>query len=168
MICLFLLPTGIYFTVISQNSFQSEISISSENVLIREGYELLDSGELVKAEAKFNEAKNLNPQSAVPWHGKAEVALAKQNLPVAMQYVDRALDIEEKHIPSLVLKIKILLLNGGDQNILAKKLANDSYRLSNELDQWLMCLEEQQFFLNIITTQNELDRLCPYFFEYYH
>ena len=64
------------------------------------------------------------------------------------------------HLHSLVLKIKLLLLSGGNDRLEAQKLADQSYGISDTLDSWLDCLEQTETFTNLINTNSELDRRC--------
>ncbi len=80
----------------------------------------------------------------------AKVSLARQNLPVASLYVEKALKLQANHEPSLVLQIKILLLKGGTGTEEARRKAKQSYGVSNSLNQWLKCLENNNVFSDIV------------------
>jgi tetratricopeptide (TPR) repeat protein len=130
------------------------------NQLLVEGYELLANQKFNRAEKKFEEAGRIEPKSPDPWYWKAEVALAKGNRQVALKYINKALDFDSLHLHSLVLKIKLLLLSGGNDRLEAQKLADQSYGISDTLDSWLDCLEQTETFTNLINTNSELDRRC--------
>lgn len=136
-------------------------NLTPENQLIREGRELLNNREFELAEEKFNEAKKLAPELADPWYWKAKVSLARQNLSVAIFYVEKALGLQANHEPSLVIQIKILLLKGGTYTEESKRKAKESYGVSDSLDQWLKCLENNNVFSDLVNTESNLDKLCP-------
>lgn len=152
-LCLLSIPIG--FHLFPKN-------LTPEKQLIREGRELLNNREFELAEEKFNEAKKLAPELAYPWYWIAKVSLARQNLPVASSYVEQALKLQANHEPSLVLQIKILLLKGGTDTQEAQRKANQSYGVSDSLDQWLKCLENNNVFSVIVNTESKLEELCPY------
>lgn len=131
----------------------------SNSVLV-EGYEFLQNGDYDRAEEKINQARMGEPKSPDPWYGKAQLALARENRPVALKYTDKALKLEPKHLPSLVLKIKLLLLNGGHDLVRAKEMATKSHGISEELDSWLNCLERENVFSYSLNTDYELDAKC--------
>ncbi len=101
------------------------------------------------------------PKSPDPWYWKAQLALARENKPVALKYTDKALKLEPNHLHSLVLKIKLMLLNGGHDLVNALAIATKSHRRSEELDSWLNCLEREKVFLSSLNTDSELDAKCP-------
>lgn len=109
---------------------------------------------------ELEQTQKPDQNSAEYWHEKAKDSFAIQNLPVALEYVDKSLEIQKNYVPSLVLKIKLLLLQGGDSIKEAQKLANESYGLSDYLDKWLKCLEEMSIFYRIIVTEIYLNNTC--------
>lgn len=136
-------------------------NLTPESKLIREGQELLNNREFELAEKKFNKAKKLAPKLAAPWYWKAKVSLARQNLSIAIFYVEKALELQANHEPSLVLQIKILLLKGGTNTEEARRKAKESYGVSDSLNQWLKCLENNNVFSDFVNTESKLDELCP-------
>lgn len=131
-----------------------------EKPVLVEGYEFLQNLDYDKAEEKFNQASRREPKSPDPWYWKAQLALARENKPVALEYTDIALKLEPKHLHSLVLKIKLLLLNGGHDLVKAEGIATKSYGISEELDSWLNCLEREKVFSSSLNTDSELDAKC--------
>ncbi len=151
-LCLLSIPIG--FHLFPKN-------LTPENQLIREGRELLNNQEFELAEEKFNEAKRLAPELAAPLYWIAKVSLARENLPVAGFYVEKALQLQANHEPSLVLQIKILLRKGGTDTEEAKRKAKESYGVSDSLYQWFKCLENNNVFSDIVNTESKLEELCP-------
>jgi tetratricopeptide (TPR) repeat protein len=164
MLSLLILIGAVYLAINMQKpslpNFSKQPESRDKEILI-EGYEFLKAGELDKADKKFEEAKSLKPTSPEPWYWKAYTALKKQNYPAAIAYVDQSLKINHKHPYSLELKIKLLLLSGGNQRAEAKKISDQSYGISNELNLWLTCLKKNNLFFSIVVTSSELDRKCP-------
>lgn len=138
------------------------VSIQTDTTPISEGQKLLDKGDTKRAEEKFNEAKKLDPKSPEPWYWQARVALAQNNQLTALKYLDQALYIMPRHSYSLGLKIKLLLLNGGEGIKKAQEIANQSYGSSPELNLWLDCLNQKKIFTSLSTTEIELDQLCQF------
>lgn len=136
--------------------------IQTKKTPIYEGQELLDKGELKRAEEKFNEVQRLEPKSPEPWYWKARVALARRNQSTALEYLNQALNITPRHSHSLALQIKLLLLNGGEDINKAHKIVSQSYNISPELDLWLNCLNQKNIFNSISTTESELNRFCRF------
>jgi tetratricopeptide (TPR) repeat protein len=122
----------------------------------------LKNKEFHQAEEKFDQALIIRPNSAEPWYWKAKVALAKDNKLVALEYINKALGIDANHLYSLVLKIKLLLLSGGEKKLEAEKIAKQSYGIAAELDSWLKCLEQEKIFSNLVITISELDKKYPF------
>lgn len=117
--------------------------------------------EFNRAEEKFDEANKLEPKFPEPWYWKAKVALVKGNSAVALKYINKALEMNANHLHSLVLKIKLLLLSGGNEKLEAEKIAKQSYGITDDLDVWLNCLEKEKIFAHLVITISELDRKCP-------
>lgn len=135
--------------------------VQPKNQLILEGYELLKKKKFDQADEKFDEAKRLDNQSPEPWYWKAQVAIAKDNKPVALEYIRKALQLNSSHISSLVLQIKILLLMGGNYRVEAKTIASQIHGKYKELNSWLECLEKKNIFSSIVVTSYELEIKCP-------
>ncbi|HYX18566.1 MAG TPA: hypothetical protein VE944_30225 [Nostoc sp.] len=135
--------------------------LKPRNQFILEGCELLKNKKFHSAEEKFDQAKRLDNQSPEPWYWKAQVAVAKDNKPVALKYVQNALQLNASHLPSIVLQIKLLLLMGGNSRVEAKKIASQSYSISSEINSWLDCLEKKNLFSSIVITSCELEDKCP-------
>jgi tetratricopeptide (TPR) repeat protein len=133
----------------------------SLNQMLFEGYKLLAEQKFDKAEKKFEEASRIEPESPDPWYWKAKVALAKENRQVALKYINKALNFDSCHLHSLVLKIELLLLSGGNDRLEAQKIASQSYGISDALNSWLDCLKQREMFANLVNTNSELDRRCP-------
>jgi hypothetical protein len=96
------------------------------------------------------------------WYWKARVALAGDNLTVALAYADRALASNGRHVPSVALKIRVLLLlNTAEGRLDARRLSADSRQLDGSLDLWLDCLDRRGMFDARLRTPTELDSTCP-------
>jgi hypothetical protein len=153
-----MLTFSIYFAV----SFDyPEPRVSEYEQALLDGYEFLEEGELDEADKKFNKARNIRQNLPEPWYWKANVALERQNKPTALEYANKSLELDPQHIYSWELKIKLLLLSGGDQMEEAEKIAQKSFGISDKLDSWLDCLNKEGFFTLKITTASELNKKCP-------
>ena len=137
-----------------------QITRYPEKGILFEGYEFLQNGDYERAEERFNQASRREPNSPDIWYWKAQLALARENKPVALKYVDKTLDIEPNHLHGLVLKIKLLLLKGGHHLVRAEEMARKSKGISEELDLWLNCLEKEDVFSSWLNTDSELDAKC--------
>lgn len=135
-------------------------TVKTVNDTLLAGYEFLQDKEFDKAEAKFNEAQKLENRSPEPWYWKAQLALAKDNKAVALNYINRALKLNPNYWYGIALKIKLLLLMGGEHREEAQEIATQSHQVSDELDLWLDCLEKNNCFGSIIVTNSELDAKC--------
>jgi hypothetical protein len=97
------------------------------------------------------------PQPVNPWYSNAMAALENGHKSNALEYVNRGLKKTPKDAGFLTLKIKVLLLIGGSENLAeARKVADQNY-----LDGWVDCLRKENFFSSIITTETELETKCP-------
>lgn len=149
-------------------SFTTNINISIpdqttrdlEKGVLFEGYKFLQNRDYDRAEEKFNQASRQEPKSPDTWYWKAQLALARENKPVALKYVDRALHLDPNHLHSLVLKIKLLLLKGGHHLVEVEGIATQSQGIGEELDLWLNCLEKEKVFSSWLNTDSELDVKC--------
>jgi tetratricopeptide (TPR) repeat protein len=130
--------------------------------LVTSGYQSLEDKNFGRAEEQFDLSRKLNKEAPDPWLGKAHIAFVQDNLDVALKFVDKALQRESSHWQSLALKIKLLLLLGGNNREEAMKLANRSLGLQEELDAWLKCLISQKVFDPLVTTASTLDATCPF------
>ncbi|MBD2606333.1 hypothetical protein H6G81_17795 [Scytonema hofmannii FACHB-248] len=137
------------------------IDVKPKNQLILEGCELLKNKRFDRAEDKFDEAKRHDNQSPEPWYWKAQLAIVKDNKPVALKYIQNALQLNSSHLPSIVLQIKLLLLMGGNYRVKAKEIASQMDDISSEINSWLDCLDKENLFSSIVITSYELDRKCP-------
>ncbi|MCP4347576.1 MAG: hypothetical protein GY795_18890 [Desulfobacterales bacterium] len=129
--------------------------------LLFSGSKLLKAGAIEAAEKEFDEARRHAPEAPEPLYWKASIAFARNNKSVALAYLDKALQFSPKHVESLALKIKILLLTGGQKTSMAEQIASQSYGYSKTLDSWLDCLNKHNIFSQIILTNNELEHQCP-------
>jgi len=99
-------------------------------------------------------------REAVYWYWKARVALAGGNLVVAGEYADQALSYDVSHVPTIAVKVRILLLQGA--RTLARDMGNRSRDLDPTLDAWLDCLRDRGLFGDGIRTPTEIDSRCPF------
>jgi len=106
-------------------------------------------------------------QPVNPWYLKAMVALENGKKSIALEYINRGLKKIPKDAPKhvaglLALKIKVLLLIGGSENLAeARKVAAQNYGYSSDLDGWIDCLRKENLFLSFITTESGLEGKCP-------
>jgi len=101
-------------------------------------------------------------QPVNPWYSKAMVALENGKKYIALEYVNRGLKKTPKDAGLLTLKIKVLLLIGGSDNLAeARKVADQNDGYSSDLDGWVDCLRKENLFSSIITTETELEAKCP-------
>jgi hypothetical protein len=155
--CLLISVFTIYFAI---NLF-AEQPVSEYKQILIEGSELLRTGELNKADRKFDEVRSISQISSEYWYWKAFTALKRQNYSIAITYVNKSLENNQKNPYSLELKIKLLLMSGGDRIAEANKISNLNRGISNELDLWLNCLKRENIYLQTINTSSELDKRCP-------
>lgn len=107
------------------------------------------------------------PEPLNPWYLKAMEAMARGNKSISLEYINRGLrdarNRPEQEASLVALKIKVLLLIGGSDNLTeANQVANHSYgRYLPELDRWIACLKRQQLLSSIITTEADLESQCP-------
>ncbi|KHD09719.1 hypothetical protein PN36_25475 [Candidatus Thiomargarita nelsonii] len=97
-----------------------------------------------------------------PWYNKAKMESDNQ---IALEYLNLGLDEYPKHVDSLVLKIKLLLLIGGrDKRAKAEKVA-DVLKKMGVSREWVDCLKRENFFKSsdrlVMTTETEIESLCP-------
>ncbi len=144
-----------------------EVPFSKDN-LLQEGYQFLKAEQWDKAEKQFNQARHQMPHSAEPWYWQAQLALARDNKHISLNYLEKALQLDPKHIQSLALKIKVLLLLGGRNMKKAKQLANTIRHPSAALERWVSCLNENEFFSSLLVTATQLESRCQSRFPVYH
>ncbi|NET61020.1 MAG: hypothetical protein F6K47_34305 [Symploca sp. SIO2E6] len=140
-------------------------NIKTKNTPIDEGQELLNKGEIKQADEKFDQAKKLDQKSPEPWYWKARLAVDSDNKEIAFEYLEQALTIMPDHSYSLALKIKLLLLRGGEDIKKAQKIATQSHGISSELNSWLLCLEKKEIFNLKSTSELELEQLCNFLYK---
>jgi len=124
---------------------------------------LLENNKIEEAEKELSKATTDQRELAQFLYLRSRIAFARRNIRVALAYVDKGLKKDARHMPSLALKIKLLLLDDHHEGgIKAKALAEQSYGLSKSLDQWLSCLKINNMFSNRPWTDSELDAKCPF------
>lgn len=98
-----------------------------------------------------------------PWYSKAKAAMDSDNHLNARDYINTGLENFPKHVESLALKIKLLLLIGGrkDRDD-AKNVADQNLGVSPVLDDWINCLRNKKFFSSIITTKTDFETKCDH------
>jgi hypothetical protein len=113
-------------------------------------------------------ADNAKPEPPSLWYLKAIKAMERGNKSIALEYVNKGLKEVSQNTPKhvaglLALKIKVLLLIGGNDNRTeARNVADQNYgHCLATLDRWIDCLRQQNFFSSIITTETELETQCP-------
>lgn len=144
-----------------------ETPLPKDNPLF-EGYQFLKAEQWDRAERKFNQASRQMPRSPAPWYWKARLALARGNKHVSLNYLEEAFKRDPKHVQSLALKTKLLLLLGGRNMKKAKQLANSIHHSSPALKRWINCLNEGEFFSALLVTATQLDTHCQSQFPVYH
>lgn len=142
------------------NSLKNK-GLKTKNQLISEGCELLKNGRLKEAENKFDQAQRLDNQLAEPWYWKAQVALADNNQPVALKYIEKALKLDSNNLDCRVLQIKILLLSGGEHRQQAKEIAEEVSNISSDLKAWVDDLKNENVFSSLVITSRELEMKFP-------
>ena len=136
-------------------------NVKPKDQLIVEGCKLLESKKLDEAEKKFNEAQRCNNNSPEPWYWKAQVALADNNQPVALKYIEKALKLDSNNLDCRVLQIKILLLSGGKHRQQAKEIAEEVANISSDLKAWVDDLKNENVFSSLVITSRELEMKFP-------
>lgn len=136
-------------------------NVKPKDQLIVEGCKLLESKKLDEAERKFNEAQRRNHNSSEPWYWKAQVAVADNNQPVALKYIEKALKLDSNNLDCRVLQIKILLLSGGEHRQQAKEIAEEVANISSDLKAWVDHLENENVFSSLVITSRELEMKFP-------
>lgn len=145
-----------------QNSYSSKLldKPATANEALKAASQLLQDKQFDKAEEKFHETQKLGTDLSEYWYWKAQLAVARDNKQVALNYINRALKLNTNYLHGLVMKIKLLLLMGGEYRKEAKIIANRSYHIVHELDLWLDCLNNKNIFSYTVITNSELDKLC--------
>jgi tetratricopeptide (TPR) repeat protein len=129
-------------------------------------HELLAAGEIEQAERELSKAVDEQQHSADYWYWKARIAFARQNLSVALAYLDEGLKRSIRHAPCLALKIKVLLLQSSkDSRRKAQELATQSSGISDPLDVWLNCLKAEGMFGPGVKSNSELESKCHFPFQ---
>jgi tetratricopeptide (TPR) repeat protein len=123
---------------------------------------LLQSNKIDDAEQELARANHMQRTSTEYWFWKSLVALGRNNAPVALNYIEKALNLNPRHVRSLVVKIKLLLLRGGEDIRRACELAEQSYGVTDDLDAWLDCLTANGVFTSGPWSNHELDMICPF------
>jgi tetratricopeptide (TPR) repeat protein len=139
---------------------QTELEITNRFFKV---YTLLESSKIDDAEKELDRATNIERNSADYWYWKSVIAFARNNIRVASAYLDKAFERDPRHAHSLALKIKLLLLGvGKNDKAKAKELTQNSYGISDSLDDWLDCLITENMFSPGPRTNHELDLHCPF------
>lgn len=142
------------------NAISEEAEVPEFDRLLIEGYEFLIVQKLDEAESRFNKARGIDSLSPDPWYWKSRVAKMKENVPVARLYIERALQMDKNHPPSIALHVELLLLSGGTSRDDAKQVVNDSYGISADLNTWFDCLIEKEVMDRLVITNSELNNIC--------
>jgi len=143
------------------NDNEPEKPLSAEQHLLQQGYQLLLISQFTAANQLFSRARSQFPDSPLSYYWQAQVAMMQRNDDVALEYLERALQRDARHRDSLVLKIKILLLAGGEKRKTAREIAKQAYGYDKLLTQWVDCLTQHDWFTRMITTETELQAQCP-------
>ena len=149
----------VYLTALSEKPGEPESPLQDA---LNAGCKLFHIGALDSAEQYFDRVRQLAPDMPEPLYWKARVATERNNKVVALDYLERALQLSPQHVPSLALKIKLLVLQGGNNTELAKQIAINARGQSKVLDCWLDCLETNGIFMQMILTASELDAQCDF------
>jgi tetratricopeptide (TPR) repeat protein len=134
-------------------------TLSPYETAISEGCSQLKSGNLGAAEKDFQEAHTLDPVSAEPWYWLASVAKANGNYDIALTYADNALASAPTHEPTLILKIKTLMVSGNIAE--AYQIIGDSWNISTQFDTWLTCIQDNLPQTRPIITASDIEQYCP-------
>jgi tetratricopeptide (TPR) repeat protein len=149
-----------------QKSGDSSVEEVPKNSLLFDGYQFLRAGELDKAQQKFSQAQVKNPRSAEPLYWQARLALARDRQQNSLYYLEEALKYDSEHVHSLALKMKVLLLMGGQHIQQGKQLAQ-SVSVSHSspvLKKWSRCISELSGF---IITETDINSRCQSLFPVY-
>lgn len=162
---------GDVHVVVGESSSPTPVFASPEIRLLWEGSVLLSKGDVEGAESKFEEVIVRNSDSADALYWMAQIPISSNNNSnnrmIAIEYINRALDKNPDHIHSIVLKIKLLLVSQQKQE--AETVANAKYRIDDQLDEWLDCLDAWDVYAELEDTSDErfaieepeLEEWCP-------
>jgi hypothetical protein len=133
---------------------------SERNVFFRV-HQLIEAGDLDGADRALARLTEGQRSSAQFWYWRSSVALARRNIDVASAYVDEALRRDARHVHSIMLRIKLLLISTrpGDRDR-AQALAARSHGITDALDTWLRCLTAEHLFDPGVRSITELDTRC--------
>ena len=128
--------------------------------LLSEGHIHLNGDRLNAAEKSFNDATIMDPESPEPLVGLALVAIERKNRGAGLTLIEKALALDGNHIYARAAKIRLLLLQGGERDVVTS-FAAASRGISAELDEWLACLGEKELFDAVILTATDVGSACP-------
>lgn len=154
---------SVLFTVTRQmNLSDGQPEIREPSVFFKV-YNHLENSKFEDAEKELAKVIYLQDGSAEFWYWKSRIAFALRNERVASAYVKEALKREPRHVHSLALQIKLLLLSGSrNDRTIAKELAENSKGISHNLDVWLNCLKAEGMFSQGPRSNHELDKECAF------
>jgi hypothetical protein len=125
--------------------------------------QLIDSDELTTADRELDRMPGAVRDRADFWYWRARVAIARHNLEVAAAYLDEALRQDPRHSVSIAARIRLLLIRNDEADrVAAQRLAERSTAISDALDTWLACLQEQGLYAPGIRSGTEFDARCPF------
>jgi tetratricopeptide (TPR) repeat protein len=124
-----------------------------------DGCMLLEDGDIGGAEEQFQQARDLDTQSADLWYWYARAAMEQGNADTALQYLEVALSYNSAHAQSLMLRIRLFLLQGRSDE--AEVLAEQPVEDNDDLAAWIDCLHSENLFSNLLVTPRDLEA-CPY------
>ncbi len=158
MFLIFVLP---FFPLRLESLWSKDSAQQATTSYLEEGIQRLEEGKLNEAETFIEKASKETLGTPEPLYWKARVAMARKKNLVALELTEKALQLNNRHVPSLVLKIKLLLLSGGEDRRKAKTITHQSYGISEDLDVWLECLERHNIFSLLVITSTDLENNCP-------
>ena len=131
-------------------------------LLLGEISALLDGGHTDTAERRLEKLPTAVRASAAHWFLRARTALVRHNHPVVLAFLDRALQTDERHAPSIAMRVHVLLLqNAGRNRAEAQQLAERAAGLDPRTDRWFGCLRDHGFFAADFVSATTLNAACP-------
>jgi tetratricopeptide (TPR) repeat protein len=147
----------------AQGSIRDELPVAPEKEVFFRVYRLIETNNLDEADRELARSLGVQRNSAEFWYWKSRVAFARQNIDVAFAYIDEALKRDARHMHSIALKIKLMLLSTKrGERARALELAEQSCGISDALDVWLKCLIAEGMFALGVRSNTELDAKCPF------
>lgn len=123
---------------------------------------LIEAHDLDAADRELARCHATQQRSPDYWCRRSRVAFGRSNIDVASAYIEEALKLDSRHVRSVVLRIKLLLLSTrrGDRDE-AQAMARRSRGIDHALDAWLDRLATDGIFGAGVCSDFELEARCP-------